>query len=561
VTAGPEQATSAPTTQASGADREGGTAHESHDTSLRGLAGHRDRLALVLLERLYRWRLAVTLTLVGGLAAILRFVRLGYPDSLSFDELYYARESYSILHLGYGGSWKGEHQAFAHGDLSGLATNADKVVHPLVGKYMIGAGIWLFGPTPFGWRFACAVVGTLSVVLVVLIARHLFKSLIWGALAGVLLAIDGQHIVMSRTAVLDIFLSFWVLVAFGLLLLDRRRARATLARKAAADRGRLGLAPGARIPGFSGGLGVRWWRLAAIVALGLATGVKWSGMYFCAALMILSVLWDLVDRRAAGYRRWISTTNVRSILPAFLTTVVVFPLTYLATYWSWFASPQSYGRHWAEAHPGEGVSWLPAPLRSLVHYHQEMLDFHTELTTANGVSHGYQADPYWWIFQWRPTAFFYANATDPEGSGPCGTTNCSSAVTALGHPLIWWAAAAALAYALYRIVVRADMLAATVIVGTLAGWLPWFIFRDRVIFTFYTVAFVPYVVLTLVWALRHLAQPDRLRGGWSRRGTLAVGGFVAVCLVVAGFFLPLWTGQWVPYQYWLVHMWFFGQWI
>lgn len=515
----------------------------------------------MLLERLFRWRLAITLALVGGLAAILRFVHLGYPDSLSFDELYYARESYSLLHLGYGGSWKGENQAFAHGDLSGLATNADKVVHPLMGKYMISAGIWLFGPTPFGWRFACAVVGTLSVILVVLIARHLFTSLIWGAVAGVLLAIDGQHIVMSRTAVLDIFLSFWVLVGFGLLLADRRRARATLARKAAADRSRLGLAPDAQIPGFAGGLGVRWWRLAAIVAFGLSTGVKWSGMYFCAMFMVLSVLWDLVDRRDAGYRRWISATSIRSILPAFLTTVVVYPLTYLATYWSWFASSLSYDRHWAEAHPGEGVGWLPATLRSLFRYHQEMWDFHTKLTTQNGFSHGYQADPYWWIFQWRPTAFFYSSTTNSDGGGPCGSSNCSSAVTALGHPFIWWAAAAALAFALYRIVVRADMLAATVIAGTLAGWLPWFVFPDRVVFTFYTVAFVPYVVLTLVWALRHLAQPDRLLGGWSRRGTLVVGGFVAVCLVVAGFFLPLWTGQWVPYNYWLIHMWFFNQWI
>jgi dolichyl-phosphate-mannose--protein O-mannosyl transferase len=515
----------------------------------------------VLLERLYRWRLAVTLTLVGGLAAILRFVGLGYPDSLSFDELYYARESYSILHLGYGGSWSGENQAFANGDLSGLSTKADMVVHPLVGKYMIAIGIWMFGPTPFGWRFAGAVTGTLSVILIVLIARHLMKSLIWGALAGVFLAIDGQHIVESRTAILDIFLSFWALVGFGLLLLDRRRARATLARRADADRARLGLAPGDLIPGFAGGLGIRWWRLAALVAFGLATGVKWSGMYFCALFIILSVLWDLVDRRAAGYKRWISTTSVRTILPAFFSTVVVFPLAYVGTYWSWFISSSSYDRHWAEQNPGEGVAWLPAPLRSLFKYHQQMYDFHTHLTKANGFKHAYQSDSYWWLFQYRPTAFFYSQASTPDGGGPCGAHECSSAVTALGHPLIWWAAAAALVFALYRIVAKSDMLAATVIAGTLAGWLPWFLFPDRVIFTFYSVAFVPYVVLTLVWALRHIAQPGRLRGGWSRRGVIVVAGFTAVCLVVAGFFLPLWTGQWIPHSYWLVHMWLGSHWI
>ena len=515
----------------------------------------------MLLERLYRWRLAVTLTLVGGLAAVLRLVRLGYPDSLSFDELYYARESYSILHLGYGGRWSGANQAFAKGDLSGLSADPDMVVHPLVGKYMIGAGMWLFGPTPFGWRFAGAVTGVLSVILIVLIARHLMKSLVWGALAGVFLAIDGQHIVESRTAILDIFLCFWALVGFGLLLLDRRRARATLEGRAAADRARLGLAPGDLIPGFAGGLGIRWWRLAALVAFGIAAGVKWSGLYFCALFLLLSVLWDLVDRRAAGYKRWISATSLRTILPAFVQTVVVFPLAYIGTYWSWFLSPSSYGRHWAEQNPGEGVTWLPGPLRSLLHYHQQMYDFHTHLTKAKGFSHSYQSDSYWWLFQLRPTAFFYSQVSTPDGGGPCGAHECSSAVTALGHPLIWWAAAAALLFALYRIVAKSDMLAATVITGTLAGWLPWFLFPDRVIFTFYSVAFVPYVVLTLVWALRHIAQPRRLRGGWSRRGTLVVASFTATCLVVAGFFLPIWIGQWIPKPYWMIHMWLGHYWI
>src|SRR5512143_1982428 len=202
VPAGLEHATSPPATHASIAARNTEPKRRTSVT-IRHRAHprrRRDRLAHVLLERLYRWRLAVTLTLVGGLAAILRLVRLGYPDSLSFDELYYARESYSILHLGYGGRWSGQNQAFAHGDLSGLSANPDMVVHPLVGKYMIAAGIWMFGPTPFGWRFAGAVTGTLSVILIILIARHLMKSLVWGALAGVFLAIDGQHIVESRTA-------------------------------------------------------------------------------------------------------------------------------------------------------------------------------------------------------------------------------------------------------------------------------------------------------------------------------------------------------------------------
>jgi hypothetical protein len=105
------------------------------------------------------------------------------------------------------------------------------------------------------------------------------------------------------------------------------------------------------------------------------------------------------------------------------------------------------------------------------------------------------------------------------------------------------------------------MLALTVVAGTLAGWVPWLFFSERIIFTFYTVAFVPYVVLTLVWGLRQLAQPPDLEGGWSRIGGFVAGGFTALALIVAGYFGPLWTGQWIPYYFWHAHMWLGKYWI
>ena len=138
--------------------------------------------------------------------------------------------------------------------------------------------MWLFGPdNPFGWRFGAALTGTLSIFLLALIAQKLFRSLTLGAVAGVLLAVDGHHLVMSRTSLLDIFLMFWVLAAFGALLMDRddgrRRLAVRLGRQAAASPdGRPGLLQLASGPW----LGIRWWRLAAGVCLGLAVGTKWS---------------------------------------------------------------------------------------------------------------------------------------------------------------------------------------------------------------------------------------------------------------------------------------------
>lgn len=87
----------------------------------------------------------------------------------------------------------------------------------------------MFGFTPFGWRFMTAVLGTLSVLMLCRIGRRLFRSTFLGCLAGALLAVDGLHLVMSRTALLDLVLMFFVLAAFGALLVDRDRTRARLA--------------------------------------------------------------------------------------------------------------------------------------------------------------------------------------------------------------------------------------------------------------------------------------------------------------------------------------------
>jgi dolichyl-phosphate-mannose-protein mannosyltransferase len=501
----------------------------------------------VHLDILWRWRVAIMASVVGVLAAMTRFVGLGNPTSLVFDEVYYARGAFSLVELGFEGDWTGEDQAFAQRDYSGFnREDADYVVHPMLGKLLIAVGIKMFGATPYGWRFSGAVLGTVTVVLIALIARHLLRSTVWGAMAGVLLAVEGQHVSISRTALLDIFLTFFVVAAFGLLLVDRTRTRTKVRAQAQRHRVRLGVAPDEALPGFGPRVGVRWWRLAAIVTLGLSTGVKWSGVYFAAAFLIWSVVWDLVDRRAAGYQQWHVGALTRAV-PAAALAIVTIPAVYLATWLPWFVEPMSYRRQWAQLHPEEGVTWLPDALRSLVEYHVQMLTFHRGLDKE----HSYGADAIGWLLQIRPTAMHFEDVEDAA----CGAERCVSAIHALGHPFIWWAMVGALGFAIWRVVRHRDLLAVTVSLGMLAGWVPWLFFADRTIFTFYTVVMSPFVVLMVAWAAKHIAQPIDREGGWSRKGGLVVGGYVAVVLIAAGFYLPLWTGQPIPFTYWQIHMW------
>ncbi len=58
--------------------------------------------------------------------------------------------------------------------------------------------------------------------MVAILAQLLFGSALWTFVAGLLMAVESLNVVLSRSALLDIHLEFWVLAGFLLLLLDRR---------------------------------------------------------------------------------------------------------------------------------------------------------------------------------------------------------------------------------------------------------------------------------------------------------------------------------------------------
>ena len=82
-------------------------------------------------------------------------------------------------------------------------------MHPPLGKWMIAAGMAIFGDNnPFGWRVSAAVVGTLSVALIAYSGWLLFRSMTVATIAALLAAVDGLMLVESRLALLDIFQMF-----------------------------------------------------------------------------------------------------------------------------------------------------------------------------------------------------------------------------------------------------------------------------------------------------------------------------------------------------------------
>src|SRR5690606_35822376 len=138
-------------------------------------------------------------------AAVLRLANLAHPHVLAFDETYYVKDAWSLWVLGYEGNWgEGANEEFLTGNDSALGTSGSYVVHPPLGKWIIALGMGLFGAgNSAAWRLMVALIGTATVLLLCFVTKELTRSIVAASVAGLLLAIDGLSIVMSRIGLLD----------------------------------------------------------------------------------------------------------------------------------------------------------------------------------------------------------------------------------------------------------------------------------------------------------------------------------------------------------------------
>jgi dolichyl-phosphate-mannose--protein O-mannosyl transferase len=417
---------------------------------------------------------AIAPILIAVASFVLRLINLGLPKGFVFDEVYYVDGARDLLKYGV--------------EVDGA--NPEFIVHPPVGKWLIAGGINLFGDNEFGWRFASAVIGTLLILLVARLVHVLFYSPLLTALGAALMALDGLLLVHSRTALLDLFLTFFTLL--GVLLWHRNR------------------------------------HIWAGIAFGMAIGCKWSAVYFVAVIGLIAVYRILIAHDIRKSVKPIAAKIAQyGLLPVFV---------YTLTWAGWFISDRGWSRQWSTN-----------PLLSWLHYHSEMLNFHTGLTQT----HPYQANPWSWLIMGRPTSFFYAA---PKG---CGAKDCAQEVLALGTPLLWWvgtiAVAVVVGYWIKSLIHhRIDAAASIVIIGFAAGYLPWFAMQQRTVFTFYAIIVQPFLILAIVYCAKLLLDSG-LKPVVSQS---IVGGIFALIVLCFLFFIPLFTAQVITYEDWRLRMWF-----
>ncbi|MDQ1540311.1 MAG: dolichyl-phosphate-mannose-protein mannosyltransferase [Actinomycetota bacterium] len=503
-------------------------------------------------SRLWGWLAPIAIMLFAG---YLRFNRLSIPGGTGptrdyickpggkvgacvFDEVYYTHDAYSLYHHGV--------------ELNAQDNGPGFIVHPPLGKWMIALGEWIVRDpnftNTFGWRFMSAVVGTLAVLIVARTARRMTRSTLLGCVAGLLMCLDGLEFVQSRTSMLDIFLMFWVVVAFACLILDRDQVRARLADRAAST-----------TYGENGPrIGMRWWLLACGVSVGAACATKWDGLYLIPAFGLLAGFWTMGAKRAIGVRKPLVSTLLRDVAPIVGWMLLVPIVVYLVSWTGWFLNgpKYAYDRNWAV---GRHTDWgfIPASLRSLWHYHWEAYNFHVHLSSY----HTYRENAWGWLFDARPV-LYYAGYPHPPALG-CNTygLGCARMIYNLGTPAIWWVSIPVMCFMLY-LVFKRDWRGGAVLVPFLILYVPWLFQFKRTMFFFYALPLLPFICIALAVTIGYLLGPADASPNRRMIGTMIGGAYLLIVVVAFFYWLPIMSARTIPFvDGWQQRMGWFQSWI
>jgi dolichyl-phosphate-mannose--protein O-mannosyl transferase len=515
------------------------------------LAAHAPAPTPPFLERFRRAvnRPWVALVVVGLFAGVLRFTHLTYPETRIFDEYYYSKSA--CIYLGYSN---------ARCDINSSDERYWRVerddtgawVHPPLGKWAIALGELLFGTDSFGWRFSAAVFGTASVVVLAGIAQLLFGRPIWTFITGLLLATESLNFVQSRTGMLDIFVTTWIVAGFLLLLLDRRWIDR---RTSFPDDGGLEVSPapspdddaissapamsvdGVPEPATATPVAPRvkppeplWrpWRFAAGLAFGAAVATKWSGLTAIAVAIALGVMWETTRRRRLHVRHAFWRTLQTEGFGLVLSMLLVPAIVYVASYTGWFLH---FGWNLAD--------WMRLQ-GAIASYHE-----HLKVLDASGKPiHPYLSEAWKWILLYRPVLYYARYPVE----------GLRKVIYANGNPAIFWGSILAIPFTAWRWWQRRDWRAGFVVVTALGLYLPWFLV-SRPQFLFYATPISPFLVLACVYSLRDLSEVH-VAGSRARPWLPFVVGFIILSVVLFFWFWPALTGGPLHTKAWCLRSWF-----
>ncbi len=428
----------------------------------------------------------------------------GWYNSAYFDEIYHARTAYEIR--------------------EGMSIY--EWTHPPLGKLMMSWAVGIFGMTPFGWRFAGALMGVLMLPAMYLLGRILFKKRFFAVGVMGLMFLDCMHFTQTRIATIDSFVTCFILwsVFFMIYWFRMDLWRTSLLRS---------LVPLA-LSGFFVACAIASKWIGCYCGVGLAVTFFW-GLY----RRIREVRWagkqagareDAVAAAAAGGRKLMITVGC-----CFLFFIALPLMIYYISYIPVLRNELSVSR--------------------LIQECRNMLDYHGE--PGRGMDHPYYSPWYQWPLIIKPMYYAAAHYV-PKGMG--------ISIWAMGNPAVWWVGALAVLVSA-GLVIRnhltlqgptllsrdRDTAPALILIGVLAQYLPWMLV-PRGTYIYHYFAVLPFTILAngYLWSLMEEKYPK-----WGKTFMAAQLGLALILFV--GFF-PFASGVAAPID-WMQSMIWFPNWL
>lgn len=221
----------------------------------------------------------ILLSIILLFSLITRIYALGSPKDMYFDEIYHSFTAKLVLH----GDpkawewWNPHPEGFAY-----------EWTHPPLSKLGMVVGMTIFGESSFGWRIPQALLGTLSVLLIYLLSKEIFKDRLLSILAAGVFSLDGLPLVLSRMGMNDIYVLFFAMLSIYLFIKDKN--------------------------------------LFAAIAFGLALSSKWSAIYTFPIIVISHFVFK------------------KKIKVSYLSFLIIPIAVYIASYSIMFATGHSFNQ-------------------------------------------------------------------------------------------------------------------------------------------------------------------------------------------------------------------------
>jgi dolichyl-phosphate-mannose-protein mannosyltransferase len=331
------------------------------------------------------------IAIVCAISVMLRFWGLGRFNELVFDEVYYAKFANNYLN---------NTQFFNS--------------HPPLSQYLIAIGIWIGDRLPIGqdttntltgslhstfsYRWMNVVFGSLLLPLVAALAYQLNQRISFVFITTLFISLDGLLLIESRYALNNIYLIFFGLLGQLLILLASKTTT----------------------------LNHQWLMFAAGISFGASIACKWNGLSFLFGiylLIIIAKIWEAIsgNSQVINYSALARLAKIRAV--EIIPYLIILPIiTYTCL-------------------------WIPHliqnPTPNFIDVQWSIFNYHDQVGNSAAI-HPYCANWYTWPLLMRPLAYHF------EEYQP----NYYYDVHAMGNPILWWFALAAILGSILLIIIN-----------------------------------------------------------------------------------------------------------